>query len=65
MNMERGAGLPAVKVEDIVDIARAAGRVIMDVYKTDPEVRAGMCAHGCHLVLLYPDITEILLQHAA
>lgn len=39
MHIERGVGLPAIKVEDIVDIARAAGRVIMDVYKTDPEVR--------------------------
>jgi len=32
------AGLPAIKVVDVVDIARAAGRVIMEVYKTDPEV---------------------------
>lgn len=32
------AGLPAVKVVDVVDIARAAGRVIMEVYKTDREV---------------------------
>lgn len=39
MHLQRGAGLPAVNVVDIVDIARAAGRVIMDVYKTSPEVR--------------------------
>lgn len=39
MHLERGAGLPAIQVEDIVGIARAAGRVIMNVYKTDPEVR--------------------------
>lgn len=38
MHLQRGAGLPAVKVVDIVDIARAAGRVIMDVYQTSPDV---------------------------
>lgn len=38
MHLQRGAGLPAVKVVDVVDIARAAGRVVMDVYKTSPEV---------------------------
>lgn len=31
-------GRPGIKVEDIVDIARAAGRVILDVYKEDREV---------------------------
>lgn len=31
-------GRPDIKVEDVVDIARAAGRVILDVYKEDPEV---------------------------
>ena len=38
MHLQRAAGLPAVQVVDVVDIARAAGRVIMDVYKTSPEV---------------------------
>lgn len=31
-------GRPGIKVEEIVDIARAAGRVILDVYKEDREV---------------------------
>lgn len=39
MYLERDGELPAVKVEDVVDIARAAGDVIMGVYSTDPEVR--------------------------
>ncbi|CAN0046825.1 unnamed protein product, partial [Ectocarpus fasciculatus] len=37
MHLERDGELPAVKVEDVVDIARAAGDVIMGVYSTDPE----------------------------
>lgn len=39
MHLERDSELPAVKVEDVVDIARAAGDVIMGVYSTDLEVR--------------------------
>lgn len=38
MILGREGGLPAIMVEDIIDVARAAGRVIMDVYSTDPKV---------------------------
>lgn len=31
-------GAPDINVEDVVHTARAAGRVVMDVYKTDPKV---------------------------
>lgn len=39
MHLGRDGGSD-VKVEDVVDIARAAGHVIMEVYRSDSEVRA-------------------------
>lgn len=37
MHLKREEG-PDVKVEDVIDVARAAARVIMDVYNESPEV---------------------------
>lgn len=38
MKLSREGGSD-INVADVVDIARAAGHVIMDVYKEDPKVR--------------------------
>lgn len=57
MRLKREEG-PDVKVEDVIDVARAAARVIMDVYDEKPEVWTNINAPDRSATQLFWEILD-------